>query len=143
MKPCMQGMTLALALAVATSAAAGDCARVSTFDVAPRSQQLFPAVLIAIDGKLPGPTSGPSWRIAPGRHVLTVAEAIDAERFLPAENRERDGRRAGRYKTLEIEAHPGMTYRLAVRLHPDRRDRVRENEYWEPVIWKASPEPCH
>jgi hypothetical protein len=123
-------------------AAADRCARVSTFDSAPRRQQLFPAVLIAVDGALPGPTTAVSWRLSPGRHVLTVAEAIEPRRFTPLQNRERDGRNAQRYKTLEIDAKPGITYRLAVRFHADRRDDMRRGDYWEPVIWKESPEPC-
>jgi hypothetical protein len=99
-------------------------------------------VLIAVDGRLPGPTGAESWRIKPGKRVLKVAEAIEPNRFTPLQNRERDGRRADRYKTLEIDAEPGITYRLAVRLHADRRNPMRAGEYWEPVIWKQSPEPC-
>ncbi|MCK7594512.1 hypothetical protein [Pseudomarimonas salicorniae] len=128
--------------AAAAPALADSCARISTFDSAPRAQQLFPAVLIAVDGDLPGPTGAPSWRITPGRHVLKVAEAIEPNRFTTTQNRERDGRRADRYKTLEIDAKPGITYRLAVRFYPDRRNPMREGRYWEPVIWKESPEPC-
>jgi hypothetical protein len=125
-------------------AAAADsrCARISTFDVAPRNQQLFPAVLIAVDGRLPGPTSAESWRLTPGRHVLKVAEAIDPKRFTALQNRERDGRNSDRYKTLEIDAQPGITYRLAARFHVDRRGNMRSGDYWEPVIWKQSAEPC-
>ena len=124
------------------SAADSSCARISTFDSAPRKQQLFPAVLIAVDGRLPGPTSAESWRLAPGRHVLKVAEAIDPKRFTALQNRERDGRNSDRYKTLEIDAQPGITYRLAARFHVDRRGNMRSGDYWEPVIWKESPEPC-
>ena len=133
---------VALVAAGAASATDSTCARVSTFDVAPRNQQLFPAVLIAVDGRLPGPTGAESWRLTPGRHVLKVAEAIDPKRFTALQNRERDGRNADRYKTLEIDAQPGVTYRLAARFHVDRRDDMRSGAYWEPVIWKESPEPC-
>lgn len=140
MRPLSAGL---LALLFATAASAEDrCARVSTFDVAPRSQQLFPAVLVAIDGELPGPTGAETWRITPGRHVLKVAEAIDPRRFTPLQNRARDGRNPHRYKTIEIDARPGITYRLAARFHADRRNPMRGGAYWEPVIWKESPEPC-
>lgn len=136
-------LVVALAgLALCGTAAADTCARVSTFDSAPRAQQLFPAVLIAVDGELPGPTGAESWRIKPGKRVLKVAEAIEPNRFTPLQNRERDGRRADRYKTIEIDAQPGITYRLAVRFHADRRNRMRSGDYWEPVIWKESPESC-
>jgi hypothetical protein len=131
-----------LALTLPLRLQASSCARVSTFDSAPRAQQLFAAVLIAVDGRLPGPSGAQSWRIQPGKRVLKVAEAIEPNRFTPLQNRERDGRRADRYKTLEIDAEPGITYRLAVRFHSDRRNPMRSGEYWEPVVWKQSSEPC-
>ncbi len=135
--------TLLCALLLAAEASADSCARVSTFDSAPRTQQLFAAVLIAVDGELPGPTGATSWRIEPGKRVLKVAEAIEANRFSAPQNRDRDGRSvSNRYKTLEIDAQPGITYRLAVRFYPDRRNPMREGNYWEPVIWKETAEPC-
>lgn len=134
---------LAALLACSGAAATDRCARISTFDVAPRKQELFPAVLIAIDGRLPGPSDATSWRLEPGRHTLKVAEAIEPTRFTPLQNRERDGRNPHRYKELEFDAQPGITYRLAARFHVDRRDIMRSGDYWEPVIWKESAEPCH
>jgi hypothetical protein len=126
-----------------TAAVAQDtCARVSTFDVASRSQNLFAAVLIAIDGQLPGPVNADSWRIQPGKHTLKVAEAIDANRFSPPQNRERDGRQHDRYKTLTIEAEAGLTYRLAARFYPDKRNDMRGGGYWEPEIWSTKAEAC-
>jgi hypothetical protein len=48
-----------------------------------------------------------------------------------------------RYKTLEIEVQAGVTYRLAAQLNRDvRGDGIREGAYWEPVIWKETPERC-
>lgn len=132
-----------LALCLGTTAQASTCGRISTFDIAPRSESLFPAVLIAVNGRLPGPTSADQWRLPPGRHTLTVAEAIESNRFTPSQNRERDGRRVrDRYKTLVVEIEPGITYRLAARFIPEGRSQVRRNAHWEPVIWKQSPEPC-
>ncbi|MCG6117201.1 MAG: hypothetical protein MEQ07_03270 [Aquimonas sp.] len=132
-----------LALCLGASAQASTCGRISTFDIAPRTENLFAAVLIAVNGNLPGPTTADQWRLPPGRHTLTVAEAIDANRFLASQNRERDGRRTrDRYKTLVVEVEPGITYRLAARLIPEGRSLVRRNAHWEPVIWKQSPEPC-
>lgn len=143
MNRMLRPLSIFLAAALfAGTADADTCARVSTFDSAPRAQHLFPAVLIAVDGKLPGPTGADSWRIEPGKHVLKVAEAIEPNRFTALQNRERDGRNADRYKTLEIDAQPGITYRLAARFYVDRRNSMRDGAYWEPVIWKESPEPC-
>lgn len=64
---------------------ASSCGRLSVFDVFPRSQDVFPVTVIAIDGRYPGP--GPSFRLEPGPHVVTVAERIDAYEFTPIETR--------------------------------------------------------
>ncbi|MBS7458947.1 PDZ domain-containing protein [Coralloluteibacterium stylophorae] len=130
--------------AEASRTAAGDadsrCARVSVFDVGPRSQQLYRAVLIAVDGRLPGPSNATSFRIEPGRHTLTVAEAIDADRFSSLARSLR-GRRS-RYKELQLDARAGVTYRLAARLVTENRERILANTYWEPVLWSSTDERC-
>jgi hypothetical protein len=141
-------LDLGAALASASLAAApeGDaasrCGRVSTFDIAPRSQHLYRAVLIAIDGELPGPTSAESFRLEPGPHRLTLGEAIDHKQFDTIALRQRDGRQRDRYKELGIMVQPGVTYRVAARLVPEKRNSIRDGAYWEPVVWKESAEPC-
>ena len=138
------GSALAGAALAATSEGDPDssCGRVSVFDIAPRSQRLYEAVLIAIDGELPGPPGSHSFRLAPGTHRLTVAEAIDSRQFDAIALRQRDGRQRDRYKELEIVVQPGITYRLAARFHIEERNSIRDGAYWEPVIWRESPEAC-
>ena len=142
---------LELGAAIAGAAVAGtgggdgvsSCGRVSVFDVAPRTQQLHKAVLIAVDGELPGPSGSETYRLSPGRHVLRVAEAIDAHQFGDLQRMQRDRRRGeDRYKELEIDVQPGITYRLAARFLPEKRNRIRDGSYWEPVIWKELAETC-
>jgi hypothetical protein len=141
-------LDLGAALANASLAAGSDgdgvssCGRVSVFDIAPRGQRLYRAVLIAVDGALPGPTTSDVFRLTPGRHTLTVAEAIDARQFGELQRLQRDRSRRDRYKTLEIDVQPGITYRLAARFHLEERNSIRDGAYWEPVIWKETPETC-
>ena len=141
-------LELGAALAQASLAAAGggdgvsSCGRVSVFDIAPRRQQLYRAILIAVDGHLPGPTSSDSYRLEPGEHTLTVAEAIESHRFGSVQNLERTRMDRERYKTLVVNVQPGITYRLAARFHPEERSRIRDGAYWEPTIWKEIPESC-
>jgi hypothetical protein len=136
----------ALATASLAASAQGDaastCGRVSIFDIAPRSQQLYRAVLIAIDGELPGPSSAESFRLEPGPHRLTIGEAIDHKQFDTIALRQRDGRQRDRYKELGIMVQPGVTYRVAARFVPEKRNSIRDGAYWEPVVWKESAEPC-
>jgi hypothetical protein len=141
-------LELGAALAHASLAATGggdgvsSCGRISVFDIAPRAQKLYPAVLIAIDDKLPGPTSSDVFRVAPGRHRLTVAEAIDWRQFSDLQRLQRDRGMRDRYKVIEVDVQPGITYRLAARFHYEERHSIRDGAYWEPVIWKESPEHC-
>ena len=172
-----------LLLAGAAGEAASRCGRVSVFDAFPRSQQVYPVVLIAIDGRHPG--DGPAYRLTPGRHRLTVSEAIDDRQFSGVAQFQRsrgqrqstpdaaerlrstpgqpirDGARVlhvpaapattaavprgpsrSRYKDLEIDVRPGITYRIAAQFHVDRRHDIRGNGYWDPIVYAESPEPC-
>ncbi|HEY0505140.1 MAG TPA: hypothetical protein VGD42_16785 [Lysobacter sp.] len=123
------------------AAPAGSCGRISVFDVAPRSQELYRAKLINIDGRPPGPSGARTYRVTPGRHVLEVAEAIDNEQFNDVQLRQRV-QRADRYKTLEVDVAPGTTYLLAARLVLPRRNYIADGSYWEPVIYHQKSEPC-
>lgn len=138
----MRTVPFLLALALAPGLALADCGRISTFDIAPRNQQLYPAVLIAIDGRKPAAVEGTSFRLPPGRHVLTVAEAIDPHRFNRVEQVQRDRRSRERYKTIEVEVAADTTYFLAARLNLEQRGEIRSGAYWDPVIWKEATEAC-
>ena len=142
-------LELGHALAGATYAAGaggGDglssCGRVSVFDAAPRGKQIYRAVLIAIDGELPGPPNSDTYRLDAGRHRLTVAEAIDPEQFNSVQRTQRDRQGRERYKELTIDVQPGITYRLGAHFILDQRNSIRDNAYWEPVIWAEAAETC-
>jgi hypothetical protein len=121
---------------------ASSCARVTTFHAAPRSRDLYPARLLAIDGELPGPSAQDSFRIEPGRHVLTVAEIIDEREFSPIANQQRSRHGRQLVRTIEIDARPGVTYLLSAQLLRDRRGSILDAGYWQPVLWKERAEPC-
>src|SRR5215469_6015226 len=67
--------------AVAADPPDGGCGRISTFDVAPRSEHLYRAKILLLDGSTPGPTGVPSFRVAAGAHTLLVAENIPTDRM--------------------------------------------------------------
>ena len=128
--------------ASAQAADTGTCARISTFDNAPRRQNLHRAVLVAVDGGMPGPLDASSWRITPGKHTIKLAEAVDGREFSALKQYERDGHQPDRYKTIEIDAKPGVTYRLAAEFQRAHRLQIRDGQYWQPVVWKETPESC-
>lgn len=119
----------------------GTCGRISVFDVAPRSQDLYRARLISIDGRTAGPVGARSYRVPVGRHTLEVAEVIDVEQFSDVQLLQRD-QRADRYKTLEVDVKPDTTYLLAAHLIESHRNRIADGSYWEPVIYGQNNEPC-
>jgi hypothetical protein len=124
------------ALASATAAAADTgCGRISTFHVTPRSEKLYPARVLSIDGEIPGPGDQDTYRLAPGRHMLEVAEDIDAQDLPTAFSRRRAA--LGR-KSLEVVVEPGTTHLVAARLV----DTLGGRDYWEPVVWKTLAEEC-
>ncbi|MFO0027321.1 MAG: hypothetical protein ACK558_00435 [Pseudomonadota bacterium] len=127
---------LATSTGTASAGASGEASgRISTFHVAPRSQRLYAARVLAIDGAIPGPADQDTFRLAPGRHVLEVAEAIDAQDLPLSISRRRAA--TGR-RTLEVLVEPGSTQLVAARL----LDTLGGRDYWEPVVWKTLSEAC-
>lgn len=128
-------------LSVSTRAEEG-CGRVSTFDTAPRNRHIYPAILIAVDGRLPGPTSSEVFRLSAGRHTLTVAEAIDTHQFSGVASFQRGRAGRERYKEYVLEVSADTTYQLGAQLHLDQRHSIRDGAYWEPVIYATRHETC-
>jgi len=137
------GAALAHASVAATAGDAG-CGRISVVGAPPRTQDVFPATLVFIDGETPKPWNSPSYRLPAGRHVLTVSERIDRARFGLDALRDFQRRQLDRegYKQLELVVEPGTTYRLGARLLTERSDEILSNGYWEPVIYAEVAEGC-
>jgi hypothetical protein len=132
------------AAAAADSPASGNvegCGRISDFDVAPRGKGLHGAKIIAIDGHSPGPTGAKAYRVDAGRHVLKIGEKIES-RYLAFNDRQRNARIGGGYKTLTVEVAPDTTYLVAARLNEDQRDNPADGAYWDPVVYQETPEIC-
>lgn len=131
---------LTVGATASATGATGGCGRISVFGSPPRSENLHEAKLVAVDGRLPGPTDATSFRLEPGTHILTVGEGIEA-RYLSFNERLRNAQ-SNRYKTLSVEVEPGTTYFLAARLNPDKLTEAKDGAYWDPVIWKEVAESC-
>jgi hypothetical protein len=48
-----------------------------------------------------------------------------------------------RFKYLVLDVKPNTTYRLGAQYFKERRDPIKEQAYWEPVIWEQRNETCH
>ncbi len=121
------------------------CGRVSSFDMAPRNRQVYPVRVLAIDGTQPGPSTSDVFRVAPGMHVVRVAELIDIEEFNPVELRRRNIGRVARAE-IRFEVEPGYTYFVGaqsfLRSDGDAIAVQKDREYWAPVVYQRIVEHC-
>lgn len=134
---------------VVGTAATGTCdGFVTDQGVQPRSHSIYAADITLIDGRSTPLAAVNRHRVAPGRHVLTVRELIDRTWLDRTQARtiERMQRRenARAYKALVVDVRPGVTYKVGARLLRDRLDAasIRDNAYWEPVVWAVEPGDC-
>ena len=129
--------------------AAGSCdGFVSDQGVQPRSHGIYAADITRVDGRSTPLYAVNRHRVAPGRHVLTVSESIDRTWLNSAQIRTialmQRRERARAYKPLVVDVRPGHTYKVGARLLRDRLDTagIRDNAYWEPVVWAVETGRC-
>jgi membrane-associated protease RseP (regulator of RpoE activity) len=125
------------------------CGHVSVSGTPPRaSQRIFPAEVTRIDGRSTPLFDVNRHRVDTGRRVLIVNERIDDHRFTTfgLQERQRQLTRQGarRYKVLIVDVEPNTRYEIGARLVSATPEvqAIRENTYWEPVVWRKTAEPC-
>lgn len=133
-------------------AAPGDsrsCGYVSTrAGVVPRTQHIFRADITQIDGRSTPIEPSYRHRTSAGTHVLVVREFIDSNYLSSAQLNQIAKMKkfafARAYKSFVIDVKPNMGYRIGARLIKDKLDTrsIRDNAYWEPVVWEVVPEAC-
>jgi hypothetical protein len=144
----LSGRADALRLA-ATSGNPASCGYVSTrAGVVPRTQQIFHADITQIDGRSTPLEPSYRHRVGAGKHVLVVREFIDPNYLNSAQIHQIAKMKkfafARAYKSFVIDVKPGMSYRIGARLLKDKLDTqsIRDNAYWEPVVWQEVAEAC-
>lgn len=114
----------------------------------PTSQDIYRADITQIDWR--STPIGPKnrHRVDTGRHVLRVRELIPGSWLSGAQlhqvARMKRIKDDDAYKTFVVDVKPGVSYRVGARLLRDKLDaeNIRNNAYWEPVIWESVPERC-
>jgi len=136
---------LSLELGAAVQAAAtdpsGGCGRISSFDVAPRGDQQYHAVILQIDGATPGPSGHENYRVSAGEHKLLVAEDIPTN-FMGAGPLATVRTRMHTHKELVVNVRANTTAMIAAQLHVDKNTEFQRGLYWDPVMWREIPENC-
>lgn len=135
---------------VVGAAIGGGCGYVTDNDgPEPRSEQVHDARITRIDGRSTPLQPVNRHRVDAGRHVLTVSERIPRTWLSSAQAREiarmQQRKWARAYKPLVVDVKPGMKYKVGARLLRDRLDAagIRDNAYWEPVVWAEESERCN
>lgn len=126
------------------------CGWVSTVGVPPRvSRNVFDAVITQINGQSTPLEVQNRYRVPAGRNVLVVLELIDRHRLKRVDvqriRRMHDRERARANKVLVVDVEPGVRYSVGAELLEDRLDpeSIRENAYWQPVVWESRLEACN
>lgn len=124
------------------------CGYVSTEAGAiPQSKDLFHAMIAQIDGRPPRLVKY-EYELDAGKHILVIGEDINSTRLNSAQltqiGKMKRSTRPGYFKALILDVQPGTSYRLGVRLLRDKLDTqsIRDNAYWEPVVWEEVPQAC-
>ena len=133
----------------AVSGSSTSCGYVSAqAGVVPRTQHIFRADITQIDGRSTPIQPTYRHRISTGKHALVVRELIDSNYLNSAQLNQIAKMKkfafARAYKSFVIEVKSGMSYRIGARLLKDKLDTqsIRDNAYWEPVVWEVVPEAC-
>jgi hypothetical protein len=123
------------------AAAAGGCGRISTFDVAPRSEHQYHARILLLDGTTPGPEGHETYRVPAGTHKLLVAEDIPTSEIGVGVTAMLRSQR-DTHKELTVTVKPNTTLLIAAQLHLDKAYQTTHAAYWDPVVWRELVETC-
>jgi membrane-associated protease RseP (regulator of RpoE activity) len=136
-------------VAATIASGASACGFVSDRGVHPRvTRDIFPAEITRIDGRSTPLRRVNRHQLDAGPHVLTIAERIDDQHLSSVEKRwiflTRRFLDARGYKTLIVNVEPDTRLEVGAQLREDRLDSrsIRDNLYWEPVVWQVSAERC-
>ncbi len=136
-------------VAHATSGIAQSCGYVTAQEgTVPESKGIFRVEITQVEGRSTPLAPTNRHRVAAGKRVLVVSELISHTRLNSAQllqiKKMKKFAFARAYKSMVLDVKPGMSYRIGARLIKDKLDTksIRDNAYWEPVVWEAVPQAC-
>ena len=143
-------ITLQGSLARAPASPPRGCGYVSDSDQTPRvTEHIYTGEVTQVDGRSTPLRGSPRLRMSAGPHVLVVREFIPPQWFTSSQNRARGlmkrQMQARAYKAIVVDVAPNTRYSIGTRLLRDKLDldSIRDNGYWEPVVYGTRAEPCH
>ena len=110
------------------------CGRVSVFRRPPVNERYFRSSIVNVNDNNVD-TKKTTHQVPPGKNQIQI--------FPYGGNFSAGGSRLRfRGKIVEIDVKPNMTYHLGAKFNPEKRYRTRDQEDWEPVVWKITEESC-
>lgn len=138
----------ALSRSPAAATLAG-CGYVSDTDPTPRTTEgIYTGEVTQVDGRSTPLGDTNRLRMKAGPHVLVVQEFIPGQWLNSGQRRARrlmqKRLQAKAYKALLVDVQPNTRYSVGVRLLRDKLDAtsIRDNAYWEPVVFATRGEAC-
>lgn len=131
----------AVAAQTTMSSSSSGCGRISTYDVAPRSERIYHATIEQIDGVTPGPSGQETYRVSAGQHKLLVNEDIPTRQVGIGPDATMRSQR-DHSKVLMIDVKPDTTVMVGAKFHEDKANNVRNGEYWDPIAWREKGMSC-
>ena len=125
----------------AMSSSSSGCGRISTYDVAPRSERVYHATIEQIDGVTPGPSGQETYRVSAGQHKLLVNEDIPTRQIGIGPDATLRSQR-DHSKVLLVDVKPDTTAMVGAKFHEDKANNVRNGEYWDPIVWREKGMSC-
>ncbi len=120
----------------AAAASTRGCGEISSFAPPPRARDLYPVMIVGIDGSEWASGGRTTWRVPAGTYRVRVIELISDSRLrVPGSQR-------GFTKTIEVTVEADRAYEFAAEFKQDQRYRGVRGDYWEPVVWRSEPKDC-
>ena len=116
-------------------AAEKQCGRVSVFFKPPQNERFFHTSIFNVNDN--------NVNIAKTTHQLPLGKntiSVTNSGGLFTGNSKR--RYKGSGKAVEIIVKPNMTYHIAAKFISEKRYQIRNDEDWEPVVWKITEQKC-
>jgi PDZ domain len=124
-----------------TVSSSSGCGRISTYDVAPRSERIYHATIQQIDGVTPGSSGQEDYRVSAGPHKLLVNEDIPTRQVGIGPDATMRSQR-DHSKVLLVDIKPDTTVMIGAKFHQDKANSVRNGEYWDPIAWREKSMSC-
>lgn len=120
----------------APAASTRGCGEISIFATPPRTRDIFPVMIVGINGQEWFSSDRSIWRVPSGTYEVRVVELISDFRLRVSP------RLRGVSKTITVTVEPDHVYDIGARFIKEQRLRGAHGDYWEPVVWRSESKTC-